>query len=582
MKKKQSKPSRKNPFSQDTNEYPDKDKVRQALTDLSNALLEKADGDPDLAIKLLMNSISKNAPMFTAGDWQSTHPNSIKCGSDSFYAKIASELFADFNMIQTDGNIPDGTYFAAAQSIAAYLEDIVSGTQVWQAVRNIYKRTYGAQLPFYEVDPEDYFDDDINIQDLKLLCWQALSRCGNEEERAFSPISQLVSKMSEIAFDILVENFDSAPSATRVADLIRKSLRSDEYYQIRALALWLNTQNPLTATPFSHEDILDSADDTFDTLNEKFEDGSFDYEAAVYFEECNRAWLKYMSLLGCHTRTILSELASIHKMPAAAEKISTVKKYPSDNYIIEDTKGSHIIVRNMAGEIMNVVRNSFGKGVDWDTSKSAVMSLVKFGDEYYQNGLCTFYSSAPKSKGEVTLSKFPDNLFETIESFVRKMHGHRIFYCKTLEDVYDILNQFTSAIPKEEFDKIPFHHNFLLMLSSTDGPMIMTDWCPVFEDKKNPFFGAIPKNILGDEQFAFLGEARLPDDIIEYIVSHKLLSKAYMNAYQGKRVGKAIVQDYLAFWLRFNRVSTNPIPDFLSTDPNLDLGEDYNDDDFDD
>lgn len=570
MKKKQSKPSRKNPFSQDSIEYPDKDTVAEALTELSNALLEKADGDPDLAIELLMNSIRKDLPMFNAEDWQLTHPNSIKCGSDSFYARIASEIYADFYVIRTEGNIPDGTYFVAAQSIAAYLEDIISGTQVWQAVRNIYKRTYGAQLPFYEVDPEDYFDDDINIQDIKLLCWQALSRCGIEEDRAFSPISQLVSKMSEIAFDILVENFDSAPRATRVAALIKKTLQSDEYYQIRTLALWLSTKNPLTATPFSREDILDSADDTFDTLSEKFEDGNFDYEAAVYFEECNRAWLKYMSLLGCYTRTILSELASLHKMPAAAEKISTVKRYPSDNYIIEDTKGSHIIVRNMVGKKMNVVRNSFGKGVDWDTSKSAVMSLVKFGDEYYQNGLCTFYSSAPKSKSEVRLSKFPDHIYDMIESFVRKMRGRRIFYCKTLEEVSDIINQFTGAIPKEEFDKIPFHHNYLLMLSSTDGPMIMTDWCPVFEDKKNPFFGLIPKNLLGDEQFTFIGEARLPDDIIEYIVSHKLLSKAYMIAYQGKRVGKAIVQDNLAFWLRFSRVSTNPIPDFLSTDLSTD------------
>lgn len=65
-------------------------------------------------------------------------------------------------------------------------------------------------MPFFEVDPDDYFEDDVNMQDLKVLCWMAFNRIGAPDRRCFSPLSEGISRMAQLGFDHLVDVFDKA------------------------------------------------------------------------------------------------------------------------------------------------------------------------------------------------------------------------------------------------------------------------------------------------------------------------------------------------------------------------------------
>lgn len=539
--------------------------MNKAFEDAVNIIQAKIKENPDEFKDLMKSVMKRNVPRIPVSDWAGTHPGGMSCGSDRFYAKLASDIYAEFSILNQDGLMPDGTPYAAAMSIAAYLEDIVSGTCVWQAIRNIYKRTYGAQLPFYEVDPDDYYDDDINIQDIKLLIWQAISRCGEAIGSVYSPISQAVDVMSEIAFDILVDRFDSAPSASRVNESINKIFRKGDYFEVRSLGLWLNMYNPLTASPFGREDIENEAKDLLDTLEEKFSKMNPDINQALYFTEANDSWLDYVSLLGCSTAKLLSELASLHGYTALSERIIKVKKLPMMIYSIEEVSGKTITVKDLLGRTRIVDKNSFGKGSVWKIGNGIAVTLVKYGDTYSVNGLCTFLPVPPEKKGEILLTEITEGQLEAFKKFIHKNRGRKLYYCKTRRDISDILETVGWPTKPEDLEKPDSQTNYLLAISETEGPSIFPGDCAIFNDKANPFFGTIPKDQLGDDQMSFVFNSVIPDDLVDYIVDHNLLSKACIFTSQGKRVGHKIVQDNLRFLFHFYRSAVYNIPERFLT-----------------
>lgn len=172
-------------------------------------------------IDRMQETFSFLLPKITKLEWSKTHPDAITSGSDEFYAQIASTLLSRFQLITPDQKFPNGFLLTAAKCIAAYYEDTISNLGIWQVVRNIYKRQYGNILPFYEVDEDDYFSDDINIQDLRLIIWMVMTRTGDVENIFFSPISQGVMVMAEFAFNLLVDKFEEAKEATMVRDYIK-------------------------------------------------------------------------------------------------------------------------------------------------------------------------------------------------------------------------------------------------------------------------------------------------------------------------------------------------------------------------
>ncbi|MCM1520191.1 MAG: DUF3843 family protein [Lachnoclostridium sp.] len=547
------------------------EEVDKAFEDALNLVKAKMDDDPEGFLDMMRSYMKRYVPRIPVSDWTETHPGRMSCGSDRFYANLASDLNAEFTILNQNGLMPDGTPYAAAMSLAAYLEDIVSGTGVWQAVRNIYKRTYGAQLPFYEVDPDDYFEDDINIQDVKLLIWQAISRCGEVKGSVYSPISQAVDVMSEIAFDILVDRFDSAPLASRAFETIKKIFHKGDYFEVRSLGLWLSMYNPLTASPFGREDIKKEAANLLDTLEEKFININPDISDAIYFTEADDSWLDYVSFLGCSTATLLSELATIHGFTTLSEKILGIKKLPMMMYSIEEVSGKTVTIKDLLNRTRIVDKNSFGKGALWKKGNGIAAALVKFGDTYSINGLCTFLPVPPEKKGEIMLTEITEDQIMAFKKLISKNRGRKLYYCKTLRDLSDILETTGWPMKPDDLVKPDNHTNYLLAISETDGPTIFPGDCAIFNDKANPFFGSIPKESLGDDQMSFVFNAVLPDDLIDYIVDHKLLSKACIFTSQGKRVGHRIVQDNLRFLFHFYRSAVYDIPEqFLSKENNED------------
>lgn len=553
--------------------------ARMAVVRMLEEMKQIHDEDPDRFYDMLEQIYDEydegnpfiEEPPITEKEWALTHPFQLKCGSDKFYANVATEILRGFEILNIDQSIPNGVLRTSAKSAAAYLEDIISETGIWNAVRTMYRKRYNRILPFYEVDESDYYDDDLNLDDLKILAWQAFNRCGKYYERSFSPLSVAVERMSLIAYDILIDHFEKAKPAKRINDKVKSVFKSGDYFQLRTLGLWLTADHPLTAAPFMREWMMENAYHAMKHLN-KFEDiEGLDPEVGYYNEEARHGWKRYMSLNGCGSNELLSEIAEQYGYPELSAKLLTIKEIPLEAYEIDNAEGKYVTISNHLGKTMSIVKDSFRAGVDWKNMKGVSCTLYKYGDDYMSNGMSSFSPVPPKWEADSKIAPANDDLFikrsaETVE----RNKGRRVFYCKNVGDiqkimggnvlplVYDPDKKETTA--KDDLDV----DNLLLLLSSTDGPILKDNYCDLFKDPKNPFYLGrdIPEREMGG--FNFIYNVILPDDVIDYIVERKLLPNAFMYASQGKRVGKRLVQENMGFLMRFNRVSGYPHPDDYS------------------
>lgn len=489
----------------------------------------------------------------SAADWSLTHPMVIVCGGDKFYADLANELQSVIIDMPLPPDLPNGFIKETAMSISAYLEDLVSDIGIWNNLRLMYKNFYGKPLPFYDCSHDDYYEDDLNIEDIKVLVWQAFNRCGQPEGRVFSPYSMGVEQIAERTYNLLIDKFDKAPQAIRVRDAVRKVLRDHDYFMLRALGYWLNINNKLTAMPGWHlamdKEIKEIKDGYKDLLDDK---------KAAYEVEARHGWESAMSMLGCPTSRMLESLARSYGATAAADLLATIFPLPLVRYKLVRWEDKNMVLCDCSGEEFKVSYKSMGTGFDRTGIKGALLSLVKFGDVWYQNGVATYipvdFDWHTNSLTDMVVGGY-DKVMQKMREVIRKNNGRRVFYCKDTQAVVDIVKVLEPKHMDEEAETDDKPDNLLLMISENVLPVVVPDVCQIFSDRTNPFYDSyVDRDEIGIESRDFITQGVIPDDVAAYIQEKRLLPHAFIKASQGKRVGKAIVQDNLRFLAGFYRV----------------------------
>lgn len=494
------------------------------------------------ASMILMDPISEK-------DWTVTRPDSLKCGNDAKYARLVNRIQQQWSELNFPPTFPDNLLRFGSMGLAAYLDDLKSGFGIWNAVKEIYRERFGQWLPFYDTEHDDYYPDDLNIEDVKVIIWQAFSRCGQGRGIVYSPYSQAVEKMSEIAFDILVEEFDNIPPSTRVYDHIKKVLARKEYFPLRDLSVWLALDFPLTAIPDKRESVEDTAETLCST------DLKMDVVQAYYSAQSLEAWSRRMSMVAVPAQDLMALMAEGFGQKETAALLRDIRVRPFQHYKVRWENGQ-LFFFDMTGEKLPVEKNSFGTDARLKDIRHTITTLVKFGDLWSMNGLASSsYEDIeidPDKPISLPTEEMPEKLREKITAYIRKNRGRKVYYCKDENEIAGILGDGRLLRPEGEDDE-ERHLNYVLVLSEESLPRIYPDICQLFKDKANPFY---EKNFDpdGNEALDFICHSHTPDDVAKYIQDHKLLPSARIYASQGRRVGKEIVQKNLRFFLDFYNI----------------------------
>ena len=122
--------------------------------------------------------------------------------------------------------------------ITGYFEDVISGPGLWKAFITQVYELYGTYLPFFDPDPEKYYPEEINPEDIHFLLWYYISMV-RDNDTIISPTIYEWSERPEEIFEILEREYESAPENLKLKQFLTLSPNEDDYIEINLRMRWI-------------------------------------------------------------------------------------------------------------------------------------------------------------------------------------------------------------------------------------------------------------------------------------------------------------------------------------------------------
>lgn len=479
--------------------------------------------------------------------WRETHPEGVKSASDKFYADLAEKIRIKLASYLYPPSFPDEFTQFLALAVTAYLEDLKSGVGVWDALRSLYRERYGAWLPFFDTAHDDYFTDDLNVEDIKFIIWQVCSRFGQQKGIFYSPYSQIHDLLGPEILDILVDCYDDAPVSTALADFVTRALRSDDYIRLRTLGLWLNVFNPLVAVPDKPEELLYGGADI--QADVKRNNQQLPDDIGYYQMKAMASWADATGMLGIPTSALLARMARDRGFETTAGHLDSVVKRDISTYAVVRTDRKYVEVADAAQNVYKILKSSFS-AQKFHGIKSLMGQIVRYGDDWNINGMASL------SQGEAEISDQEEALhydaknLERVGRLIDDNDGRQVICCSSLRQLSKVLQLPLQLQDDNLPDDMKDADNYVVVLSREKGYYIIPDYAECISDPKNRLFR---KRKAEKRSLDFIAFTNMPDDVAKYVADNHLLSEASFYTSQGGDLGLRTVQDNLRFLFGFYR-----------------------------
>ena len=168
--------------------------------------------------------------------WLLFHPYSTPAPSDFYYLRLCNETY---NLLEENAFLESAGLLTREEIknlvcfLICYFEDVISGPGLWQAFTVQVKELYGTYLPLYNPDPDEYFPDEINIEDIYFLVWYFISMT-QYNETIISPEALEWSDLSDRIFEILEREYELAPENLKLKQLYTVSSGEGDFFVVFA------------------------------------------------------------------------------------------------------------------------------------------------------------------------------------------------------------------------------------------------------------------------------------------------------------------------------------------------------------
>lgn len=174
-------------------------------------------------------------------DWIQLQPYEVADMTDQYYTNIANQIY---EIIMTAGydkyfDTKDEVKYLAL-CIAAYFEDVISQTKIWETFTEECKRRYGKFIPFYTDENTEYYPDEINEADIKFLLWHH-AQYRIMDDRVLNPIFGRLDFTAQKIYSLLEKEYETAPEDERFHNAICNEDGVDtDFDRYRELLIWFH------------------------------------------------------------------------------------------------------------------------------------------------------------------------------------------------------------------------------------------------------------------------------------------------------------------------------------------------------
>jgi hypothetical protein len=423
------------------------------------------------------------------------------------------QFFRQRNMDENDIN-------TLACFLTSYFEDIISGTNIWNAFVRKHKQLYKKHLPFF--DPKEYYEEEINVEDIHFLIWYFINTL--QENSVIFPYHPQFRIISDRVMDLFEDVWEYAPENNHLQSFYQIDANESDYYIVRKFI-----DRVLFDTYLFHTD-------TGIKLKEKekeiLENTEYDEDRTIMYLNDNRDNMVHKShtlLLALTGKEWAAEiLGSAH--PLYNDLLSMSKKINGWFFYKGQDKTDIFLEHIASGMKFNMTKKSYERYNDLQSTDDLLyIGIAKWKDEWWFSGiqarvpfnadLILDEKNSFSSRNAVAFLYFlsddvQEMLAEQLTSFLNFNKGlqiafmladelndflkeHMEFYNNSLNLSKKEIRESKERLRKDGFfsgnettlpDSTKNHHEALVFFNPKSGCEILFDTNSAFPLPNNPYF----------------------------------------------------------------------------------------------
>ena len=474
--------------------------------------------------------------------WLELHPYKQTNSVDQYYVGIANEIHKRlYSSTIADAFEEEENIRYTSLCLAAWFEDVISQTGIWQAFTAECRKRYGAYLPFYPIKG-DYFPDEINLEDIRFLLWHHIQYLCRGIS-AINPENPGIEQTAQEIYGLLAEEYETAPENERMQEFLYHSAMGEEdFFRYREILDWFHYQ-----CYFNIENVAQCRDEA-----ERLQDDEkITPEMAETLIYATRTSLTFKGRRNLLSLTSPEWLALIGKAHPEHQLWGKVKARENSCYLLEKEDDEFLYVKDLCSEDegeFKITKKSLNLSAirSREAGKSTLIcELIYFGNTWWQCGMLLenkYDQKMAEYVDDLTKQKEKTNEKATFHDFIKASGGKSFVFCQSQEEISDFLLNKMGYGLKEDLD-IPRIHTetgAMLMANPHTGLHIQFKLCECIKSPDNPNYN---KEEAEKNAIMFI----VNPDIIPYQLScilqdEGMLPDAYLNSLQGKEYGQEFIR----------------------------------------
>jgi len=337
-------------------------------------------------------------------DWLGYHPYDDTTYVDNYYMTLCNKVLITIRKSEIASflNHPEEAKSLACV-LVAYFEDVISETRLFSTFTRQHKKMYGKELPFYEIS-DDYFDDDLNLQDIYFLIWYHIAVL--EKKCVLDPYFENNPDFNEAVlkiYTIFDREYENAPQNEKLQQFLQ--LTSSDVNTVRGKFSFIVEKSFLWKYPFEiyFTDILAKY-----MVNGKIVLKEHD-DVMIYDQQINFMFNECMPLLSMRTNEYFAEL--IGEEHSEYQAIKNISKRIAGSFLLKKIEKNGFLIEHLSSKKQLWLSNEYTSFQD-DTlieNKTVLtLGLVQWSDNVWQNQGGCIVSTIQ----EIKEKKFAERLFD--------------------------------------------------------------------------------------------------------------------------------------------------------------------------
>ena len=474
--------------------------------------------------------------------WLELHPYKQTNSVDQYYVGIANEIHKRlYSSTIADAFEEEENIRYTSLCLAAWFEDVISQTGIWQAFTAECRKRYGAYLPFYPIKG-DYFPDEINLEDIRFLLWHHIQYLCRGIS-AINPENPGIEQTAQEIYGLLAEEYETAPENERMQEFLYHSAMGEEdFFHYREILDWFHYQ-----CYFNIENVAQCRDEAERLLD----DEKITPEMAETLIYATRTSLTFKGRRNLLSLTSPEWLALIGNAHPEHQLWGKVKARENSCYLLEKEDDEFLYVKDLCSEDegeFKITKKSLNLSAirSREAGKSTLIcELIYFGNAWWQCGMLLenkYDQKMAEYVDDLTKQKEKTNEKAAFHDFIKASGGKSFVFCQSQEEISDFLLNKMGYGLKEALD-IPRIHTetgAMLMANPHTGLHIQFKLCECIKSPDNPNYN---KEEAEKNAIMFIVNPNIiPYQLSCILQDEGMLPDAYLNSLQRKEYGQEFIR----------------------------------------